>query len=106
MLVKDRSPEKIKELTSNNQRLELCIRSVLLPYNEDLRFFFFFFWLTTYNRHGHNLVLLKFTIKQLEIVKIHLDQYDQVNKSVNTGNTMRSVETKMCVISFARRHVT
>ena len=28
--------------------------------------FFFFFGLTTYNRHGHNLVLLKFTIKQLE----------------------------------------
>ena len=27
-----------------------------------------FFWLTTYYRHGHNLVLLKFTIKQVEIV--------------------------------------
>ena len=28
------------------------------------------FWLTTYYRHGHNLVLLKFTIKQLEILQI------------------------------------
>ena len=24
-----------------------------------------YFWLTTYYRHSHNLVLLKFTIKQL-----------------------------------------
>ena len=27
-----------------------------------------YFWLTTYYRHGHNHVLLQFTIKQLEIV--------------------------------------
>ena len=29
-------------------------------------FFFFFGSVTSYNRHGHNLVLLKFKIKQLE----------------------------------------
>ena len=33
-------------------------------YNRDLCVF----WLTTYYRYGHNLVLLKFTIKQLEVV--------------------------------------
>ena len=29
-----------------------------------------FFWLTTYFRHGHNVILLKFTIKQLEMKKL------------------------------------
>ena len=33
-----------------------------------------FFWLTTYDKHRHNLVLLKFTIKQLEII-LALDRY-------------------------------
>ena len=33
---------------------------------------FEFFWLTTKSRHGHNLVLLKLTIKQLEIVYMNL----------------------------------
>ena len=51
-------------LTSNNQRSAKCIWCVLLLYNWDLHVFF---WLTSYYRHGHNLILLKFTIKQLEI---------------------------------------
>ena len=29
-----------------------------------------FFWMTTYFRHGHNVILLKFTIKQLEMKKL------------------------------------
>ena len=29
-----------------------------------------FFWLTTYFRHGHNVIILKFTIKQLEMKKL------------------------------------
>ena len=45
-------------LTSNNQRLEKCIWSLLLLNNWNLPFFF---WLTYY-RHGHDLVLLEFTI--------------------------------------------
>ena len=49
-------------ITSNNQRLEKCVRCALLLYNWDLRVLFFGY------RHGHNLVLLKFTIKQLEMV--------------------------------------
>ena len=51
-------------MTSNNQRLEKCVPRVLLLYNRDL----YVFWLTTYHRHVHKLVLLKFTIKQLELV--------------------------------------
>ena len=46
----------------NNQRLEKCVRCALLLCNRDLRGF----WLTTYNRQGHNRVHLKFTTKQLE----------------------------------------
>ena len=33
---------------------------------------FAIFWLTTYYSHGHNLVLLNFTIKQLDIFQVHL----------------------------------
>ena len=54
--------ESIK--TSNNQRLEKCVRCVLLLYNWYMRVF-----LTDHLLHSHdNLVLLKFTIKQIEIV--------------------------------------
>ena len=49
---------------SNNQRLEKYVWCVLLLYNWDVRVFF---WMITYYRHGHNLVLSKFTINQLEI---------------------------------------
>ena len=52
--------------TGDNQRLEKSVRCVLLLYNWVLRFSF---WLATFCRHGHNLVLLKFTIRQLEIVQ-------------------------------------
>lgn len=51
-------------MTSNNQRLEKCSRFVLLFYNWNVRFFFFF---TTYYAHDRNLLLLKFTVKQLVI---------------------------------------
>ena len=44
-----------------NQRLKKCVRCVLLPYNW-LRVF----RLTAYYRHGHNLVLLNFTVKHPE----------------------------------------
>ena len=63
ILIKDLISSKFLN-TSNNQRLEKCVRCVLLLYNWDLRAFFFF-WLTTFDRHGHDLVLLKFTIKEL-----------------------------------------
>ena len=53
----------INTTPSNNQRLEKCVRCVLLFYN----WYLHVFWSPTFYRHGHNLVLLKFTIKQLEI---------------------------------------
>ena len=52
--------QRLHSTTSNIQRLEKCVQCVLLLYNWDLRVF----WLTSYNRHGYNLVQLKFTIKQ------------------------------------------
>lgn len=59
------SPKKLHYSTRNNQRSEKCIRCVLLFYKWDLGVFFL---LTTKNRDGHNLVLMNFTIKQLEMV--------------------------------------
>ena len=53
----------INTITSNNQSLEKYVGCVLLLYNWYLRVFF----PPTLYRHGHNLVLLKFTIKQHEI---------------------------------------
>ena len=53
----------INTISSYNQRLEKCVRCVLLLCNWHLHVF----WPPTFYRHGHNLVLLKFTIKQLEI---------------------------------------
>ena len=53
-------------LNSNKQRLEKCVWCVLLLYNWDLS------CVTTYHKHGHNLVLFKFIIKQLEIVLVIL----------------------------------
>ena len=50
--------------TTNNQRLEKCVPCILLLYNWDLRVFS---WPTPHYSHGHNLVLLKFTRKQVEI---------------------------------------
>ena len=55
----------INSKTSNNQRLKKWVRCVLLLYN----WYFRLLWLTTYCRQGHNLVLLKFTTKKLEIDK-------------------------------------
>ena len=59
-----RSRKKLRYLTRNNQISEKCDRCVFLFYKWNLQFF----WLTTKNRHGHNLVLMNFTIKQLEMV--------------------------------------
>ena len=68
------NPQGKALLTNNNQRLEMCVRCVLLPNNWYLRVFF---WLTTNYRHGHNLVLLKFTIKQLEkFILSGIDRYE------------------------------
>ena len=68
--------------SSNNQRLEKCVRRFVLLHNWALRFFlsfllsffvclfvflFCFFWLAAYDRHGHNLVFLTFTLKQLDL---------------------------------------
>ena len=53
-------------LKTGNQILEKCIQCVLLLYN----WYLSILWLTTYYTHGHNLVLLKFTIKQLVSLRI------------------------------------
>ena len=56
-----RALSKLQAIISDDQGLGKCVRCFFfLLYNWYLRFFFF--WLTTFYSHRHNLVLLKFTI--------------------------------------------
>ena len=59
-----RALNKLQVITSNDQRLEKCVRCLFFCFITGICvfFFFFFFWFTTFYRHGHNLVLLKYTI--------------------------------------------
>ena len=65
---------------------------------------FFFFWLTAYYRHGHNFALLKFTIKQLEIVLIHL-VWHRIDTSLKSRPSVSVSQSKMAAKAWNPRSI-
>ena len=60
-----------------------------------------FFWLTTYYRHGHNLVLLKLTLKQLVVYLLStLGHVDVGNFSVRRSPAKDLGDTATAKDSF------